>query len=653
MKTSRLYLISLLFMLVCGAASVCGAQSQQTASAAIPGNAEDSIRTYRAVLQQEPQNLSALQSLAGVLESSGRWREAIPVLEQIITLRPQDADALYRLGSMKSWQPGGREEALDLLHRACEIDGRQPDYCAAYAEVLSWNQNDRSAAIVRLSENVKAHPEAIASRLKLAQILSWNVSTRAESLAIYDQGLRLDPGNVDLLIGSAEVLSWNKMTWVEAIGLYDRALRADHAQVRALNGKAQLLAWQGHTAEALDLYRQALTMDPNNVTALRGQAEVLNWRGQYVAARSLARQACASGEKDPQSTLELARADIGLRMFGEARTALSGIDGSPTPGYAEARQELHRNLGTFMEFGFSARRENDLSFYRPEISISSKLGLENRITFSYQPTLYDADGAGFNTNHFQARLDSEPNDKFTSRVQVGATTFNNAPVNVDGGFDLRYKPVSSTVMKFGFNRTPVEESLLSVRGIDTDLFRGQVFANLANLGVAYYNSDHRYDLSLDYTDGVNTGRNLDDNRRYTVEGQLGKAFHSDQPYIRLAYGVNYTSFDHDADIQSGVPLSRTTGGYFSPQRFLLNQGVLNLSHRFTPRFRWEATGTAGAQNVETSTASFTNTQFASSFETHVFWRISPNNELTVGYDYLNVFNAFQRNLYRVSWRHYF
>jgi len=423
--------------------------------------------------------------------------------------------------------------------------------------------------------------------------------------------------------------------------------------VRALNGKAQLMAWQGQSSEALDIYRHVLTLDQKNVTALRGQAEVLNWRGQYVAARSLARRACAVDGKDPQSNLELARADIGLRMFGEARSALSGVDGSPTPDFTEARQEVHRGLGTFMDLGFSVRRENDLGYYRPDVAISTRLGLENRITFSYQPTMYDASGVGFNTNHFQARLESEPNDKFTSVVQVGATTFINAPVNADGGFDLRYRPVASTTLKIGINRMPVEESLLSTRGIDTGIFRGQVYANLANLGVGYYNSDHHMDISLDYTDGVYTGRNLDNNRRYTVEGQLGKAFHSDQPNLRLAYGVNYTSFEYDADIQPGQPLSRTTGGYFSPQRFLLNQGILNVSHRFTPRFRWESTTTAGVQNVEDSGSSFSNAQFASSFETHVFWRISPNNELTVGYDYLNVFNAFQRNLYRIAWRHYF
>jgi hypothetical protein len=184
-------------------------------------------------------------------------------------------------------------------------------------------------------------------------------------------------------------------------------------------------------------------------------------------------------------------------------------------------------------------------------------------------------------------------------------------------------------------------------------FQGQVRSNLGAVGVSYYNSAHKYDLSLDYTDGVYTGENLDSNRRYSIEGQIGQALHSDRPYIRLAYGVNYTSFDHDADVQNGVIVPGFTGGYFSPTRYLLNQGILNFSHHFTRNLNLEATGTAGVQNVQTSTASFSNSQFASSFSTHLFWRVTPMNELKFGYDYLNVFNAFNRHLYEFTWRHYF
>ena len=173
------------------------------------------------------------------------------------------------------------------------------------------------------------------------------------------------------------------------------------------------------------------------------------------------------------------------------------------------------------------------------------------------------------------------------------------------------------------------------------------------MGISYNNAPHKLDFALDYTDGVYTGRNLDQNRRFSMDAQAGRSLHGDQPYVRIGYYGNYTSFDHDADIQTGVLLTSQTGGYFSPTRFLLNQGVLTVAHRFTKKVQWGMSGAVGAQNVEVTGSTFSNAQLASSFETHLFLRVTPTNELRFGYDYLNVFNAFERNLFRFAWRHYF
>jgi hypothetical protein len=206
-------------------------------------------------------------------------------------------------------------------------------------------------------------------------------------------------------------------------------------------------------------------------------------------------------------------------------------------------------------------------------------------------------------------------------------------------------------MKVNFQRQPVQESPLSIEGQNIGpAFFGQVYSNLADVGVSY--AVHRFDFAVDYTDGIYAGHNLASNRRFSFDYQAGTPLHNDKPYIRVGYYGNYTSFAHDADFGTGAPLNQT-GGYFSPTRFLLNQGVLTVSHRFTKNVNWGMSGAAGAQNVETTTSLFSNTQFASSFESHLLWRVTPMNDVRLGYDYLNVFNAFQRNLFRFSWRHYF
>jgi tetratricopeptide (TPR) repeat protein len=656
MKALRFISIVCLLLVPAFAVAQNNTALERAGALASAGQTDQAIQAYRDVLQQEPQNVEALSALSNLFEAKGRWREAVPLLEKLVELQPHDSAALYRLGRMKSWQSSEQNnEASQLLKRACDTSDHNPEYCTAYADLLSWKQETRAEAVSRLRETLAAHPDAVETRLKLAQILSWNDVTRPEALNLFDEGLQLDAKNKELLLASADVLSWRSSTWSQAISRYDRVLQQDPSNVNALNGKAQLFVWHNRSAEAMTLYEQVLVTDPKNPVALRGKAEIMNRRGLFVEARSLAEQAHAGAPTDERTNLELARADIGLLKFREARDLLNAVTGAPAPDFLEARQEVRRGLGTYMEFGYGLRKaHHNGDFNRFDAAISTPLGTSSRITFLYEPTLYETPQQNFNSSYFEAGITTQVSERVTTSFRGGAEVFQNVPVAANGGFNLSYKPISSTTVKVGFERAPVVESLLSIRGVEAgnDVF-GQVRSNLADIGISYYNSNHKFDSYVDYSDGVYTGLNLDPNRRYGVDAGFGKSVRGDAPYIRLGYGISYLSFDHDADLQDGQPITRFTGGYFSPTTYLLNQAVLTFAHSFSKNLEWGANGTAGVQNFETSTQSFSTSQFASSFETHLFWRVSPMNELRLNYQYLNTFNSFERNLYRLQWRHYF
>lgn len=518
------------------------------------------------------------------------------------------------------------------------------------------NQGVRGTELAQLQQAVASHPEDVGERLRLGQMLSWQGATRPQALQVFDQGLQRDPDNVELLVASAEVLAWSHSTRPDALVRYDRVLKINPDEPRALNGKAQLLAWQGQTPEALQLYQHVLARDPQNPVALRGQAEILNWRGHYSEARSLAEKAHSLAPSYDLAELELARANVGLQKYGDARQAISGVNGGGNPDFDDVRHEINRGLGTYLDLGYAFRQQpnhavDNVEYHRFTAALSMPAGMSSRFTVLFQPTLYDNQVHGFNSNYFGASLDSTVSDRVSTHLQLGAEAFPNSPVNMDAAAGVNFKVIPSTTLKFNFTRQPVQESLLSIEGEKfSGVFFGQVYSNLADLGVSY--SAHRFDLGLDYTDGVYSGRNLDGNRRYSFDFQAGTPLHRDQPYVRVGYYGNYTSFDHDADFTGG-PQTSQIGGYFSPTRFLLNEGVLTVSHRFSKNVNWGMSGGAGSQNVESNTSSFSNAQFASNFETHLFWRVNQTNEVRLGYDYLNVFNAFQRNLFRFSWRHYF
>src|SRR5438132_3909011 len=145
MKTR--YLITLLCLLALSSV-VAAAQNTSTLdpAAAAAGKTDQAVQLYRAALQQEPNNVAALTALADILEAAGKWRDAQPLIEQLVQLQPQNSAALYKLGRMKSWQTGGRPEALELLRRACDTSNHDAEICDAYSDALSWGDNTRAEA---------------------------------------------------------------------------------------------------------------------------------------------------------------------------------------------------------------------------------------------------------------------------------------------------------------------------------------------------------------------------------------------------------------------------------------------------------------------------------------------------------------------------
>ncbi len=590
-------------------------------SQAAAGNLDRAARLFQEVLKQDPDNVAALQGLTDALVAQGHWQVAIEPLQHLDQLQPNDADRLFQLGQMESWQSDHRDQALALLKRATELDPSNLQYQKYYA-----------------------------------QVLSWNAATRPEAMKIYQQGLRQSPNDMDLLMVYAEMLSWNRATRAEAMDCYKKALAQDPRNVRALSGEAQLFSWSGHSSQAMGIYSQILSQDTTNVAALRGEAQILGWRGDYRHALNLAQQAHALDGSDPATTLELAQAEYDLGHYAEASSDLAQVKGIDTPDYANLKRDVDHALGTYLELGYALRRDGDrLDYNSADALISTPLGAQNRLSAMYQPFRYATDQGNFNSNYYALMLDSQLSDTITTHAQVADRTYPGVPSQIEGAFDAAFTVRPSFKLQMEFDRESDQESLVSTLGADVNgIFVGQVETNLASIGGSYSNSQHHYDASLTYTDGVYTGQNLASNRRWGFDGDFGRSLRGDHPYIRAAYGFTYLSFDHDAEFEpgSGEP-PRVTGGYYSPTQYLLNYGQLLFSGNFGPHAKWDLGGFAGVQNAQTAFTSFSTPQFASTFSTHLTWSMTTNNELRLGYDYLNTFNAFHRHLFLVSWRHYF
>lgn len=645
---------ALLAALVLCASSLCSAQTPADVAAARrdydAGQFAQAADEFRIVLTNDPNNADALAGLVDSLEAKGEWRSAVEPLARLVSLQPTDAARNSQLGRWYSWQDGRRAEALKFLRAACDLDRTAPQYCTEYADVLSWREDTRGEAVTQLRDVTTKFPKHVPALSRLAEILSWNKSTYDQAIRLFSAAVEIEPRNVPVLVAYADALGTKSASRTEAIAMYNRALAVDPKNSRAQAGKAQMLAWTGRSRDAMSLYDEALALDPKNADALRGKAEILNWRGEYSQATEYLLRAKLIAPDDQRISAELARSEMGQGHYGLAQSALSGV--SQDPEYRSVHEDAFRSIAPWSELGVAIRRNRrNLDYERLIAAVSSPLGFNNRLTVRYSPSLFSTKVRDFNSNVYDAELSSRFSDRAEMRAHVGAETYPGIESEVLGGAQFRFRPTKAWEIKTGFDRTAVDESLLSLRGVDVgSVLGGQVTANLGTASLGYNNARHGVDLAVTYSDGVYTARNLDANRRWSVEGNAGKSF-SGTPYFRIGYGVMFTRFAYDADTTS-APVNQQ-GGYFSPSKYLLNYGSATVSHKFNDRLQVEATGTAGVQNVETTTSEFANAQFASSAMAKVMYRMRASDELRFQYDFLNVYSAFRRNLYVVTWRHYF
>ncbi len=613
------------------------------------------IEQDQKILETDPNNKDVLADIVDQLDGSGRWKDAVPYLVTLNQIAPNDPARAHQLGMYYSWTDNGGPKALPLLKHASELQPANSQWAYDYADVLARGSEHRAEALSVLRSIVDRDPKFMPAISRLAEILSWSGSSRAESAKLYQQGLAIEPRNLELLDGYAEMLSWDHNTRPQAELEFSRALEVRPNDPRALVGKAQLLSWSGRSDEALAMYDSVLRDNPHHPTALRGRAEILNWKGRYAEARDLLVQARNADPQDPNISLELARSEAGLGHYAYARSILRDISSGSGAEGADVRQVVSHALGTWVEVGYFGRRNRrNLDYDRAMLLVSTPLNNSNRFTFGYRPTAWSTKGGDFDSHYFSGSLDSQISEHVTTHAQVGVEDFPGYTTQVDAGGDFNWRISPSWVLDGGFQRAAVEESMLSTRGIVFGgAALGRVRSNLAHIGFGYASQHGHWDLSAHYSDGAFTGENLDYNRRYGVDLDLGKMIRSDKPYLRLSYGVSYMAFDHDADFLPGGAPPQLVGGYFSPTKYLLNYWGLGSSFRFGNKVEWRNNGSLGVQNVETTTANFGDAGFAATFTSNLLWRATPSNEIRMGYDFLNVYSAFRRHLVSVSWRHYF
>ncbi|NEO84656.1 MAG: tetratricopeptide repeat protein [Spirulina sp. SIO3F2] len=189
---------------------------------------------FELVLEREPDNLTALQGLVEVRLEQGQLQEAMPPLERLATLAPNQPD--YAI----------------LLGQAREHFGDPDGALAAYESVLKTYPG-----------YLKALQGIVALKLQ-QESPEWAIGLLEATLQTAPQANEARPGSID--VASVQMLLGRvfeyQERYTEAIAVYDQVSAKNKTDFRPVWAKADILREQEQTDGARTLYARALTLAP-------------------------------------------------------------------------------------------------------------------------------------------------------------------------------------------------------------------------------------------------------------------------------------------------------------------------------------------------------------------------------------------------------
>ena len=211
------------------------------AAAAQIGQLDEAVNAFQNILSIKPNHADAYYNMGNALKAQGKLEESIASYTKAVSLQPDYTDAYYNMGNALKIQ-GKMEQAIASYKKALSL---KPSYAEAYSNMGNALQDQG-----KLDEAIESYKKALSLRPDYAE-------------AYYNMGNALkDQGKLDLAIASYEK------------GL---SVKADFAEVYNNMGKA--LKDQGKLDEAARAYEKALSLKPDYAEAHNNMGR-LHWLNQ-------------------------------------------------------------------------------------------------------------------------------------------------------------------------------------------------------------------------------------------------------------------------------------------------------------------------------------------------------------------------------------
>ncbi|MBV9550877.1 MAG: tetratricopeptide repeat protein, partial [Alphaproteobacteria bacterium] len=216
-------------------------------------------------------------------QNLGRLEEAVTHYRQALTLQPDYAAALFRLGVLLR-ALGRRPESLQVLDHCVALAPREETVLQLRGEI-KFELEDWGGAMTDFSAILERKPDSVPALIYGGVTRGQQQQYVAEGLALLDRAAVLAPGRAEIHFNRGVLLELLERD-DEALAAYDRAVAINPRHADAWNNRGGILRRHSRLEEAIDNFSRALGHAPRHLAALinRGVALGLLNRDREAAA---------------------------------------------------------------------------------------------------------------------------------------------------------------------------------------------------------------------------------------------------------------------------------------------------------------------------------------------------------------------------------
>lgn len=257
---------------------------------------------YLAVLNEDNENVFALNLLGVLCVREQAFEQASQYLERVLTLNKSDAETYCNLGL--TYQGLKRlTDAKDMFEKSLAINSQQPVVLNNLGNILA-SLNEHHKALYCFDSAMKLDNRYI-DCLHNMFISLKTLKQYDKAIQLIDYILKIDPKNSRALTNQGEVYK-QQLDYKQAKCSFEKAITIDNnleAKIQ-LSSVLKLLA-QEHQAKSLLL--EVLAIEPHNVEANNHLGVLLEQLGDFEQAATYFRKALSYNENHASSYFQLSK----------------------------------------------------------------------------------------------------------------------------------------------------------------------------------------------------------------------------------------------------------------------------------------------------------------------------------------------------------